>query len=189
MHTYKLNKHTDLLLLQRGAFGTSQVAGISGYLSLPLDADEHAVRGTAWRVLLELTGKTRGLLPFEFLADVVMGRGSEGPDCPDLDLTALNALELGVSRRHALFRPTEHHLFLIDLGSTNGTFVNGLRITGMAHPLVQNDHISLGKLNMSILHLEAVPGTCPRPEPESEDLPLPLHGDDTGAPPTSPLDP
>jgi hypothetical protein len=37
---------------------------------------------------------------------VVFGRGGDGPDAPDLDMSALGAHNLGVSRRHALLRPT-----------------------------------------------------------------------------------
>lgn len=52
--------------------------------------------------------------------EVVIGR-------EDADLTISDP---EVSRRHALIRPIERGIEVEDLGSTNGTFVNGERISG-----------------------------------------------------------
>jgi hypothetical protein len=187
MLTYRLNKNTDLLRLERGAYGTAQASGISGYLRLPLTVAEGPLKTAMWRVLLELTGEVHGMLPFEIASDVVLGRGCDESDAPDLDLTVLDALDLGVSRRHAMLRPTAQHLFLIDLGSTNGTFVNGLHILGKAHPLAKGDHLSLGKLNMSILHLALVPGTEEGLHTADLQPPDEPSGESGDTPPTQPL--
>jgi hypothetical protein len=48
-----------------------------------------------------------------------------------------------VSRQHARITPQGGLMILEDLGSTNGTTVNGLRITG-AHTLAHGDEIGLG---------------------------------------------
>jgi pSer/pThr/pTyr-binding forkhead associated (FHA) protein len=48
-----------------------------------------------------------------------------------------------VSRRHARIRRREDLTVIEDVGSTNGTFVNGLRLTG-PHTLFNADVISLG---------------------------------------------
>lgn len=157
MNTQRLSKDTTFLLLNRGAFGTKQDPLMSGYLRLPLSTLDAKITGPVWRVTLELTGQNRGLLPFEIAGDVVFGRGSDGPDAPDLDMSALGAHTLGVSRRHALLRPTARQLFLIDLDSTNGTFINSLQVKGRAQSLNKGDHISLGKLNMDVILLEILP--------------------------------
>ncbi len=183
MHTYRLNKGTDVLLLTSAAFGLQIESGIKGYLRLPLTAPEGDLTTDCWRILLELTGKNRGLLPFEIAADVVIGRGMEGADAPDLDLTALDALDLGVSRRHALLRPTTNNLYLIDLGSTNGTLINGSVLGRGAHSLALHDHISLGKLNMRVRYLEVIRGQTPALAPE-EIPPTPLT-----SPPSPPAGP
>ena len=159
MHTYKLNRGTDLLRLERAAFGMRHRAGQIEYIRLPLGRDEAAIGGNCWHLALELTGTNQGLLPLEIVDDMVIGRGTKSLERPDLDLTPLNALALGVSRRHARLRPTPHHLYLIDLGSSNGTLVNGLPLgQSKAHSLAEGDHLSLGKLNMSVASIEAVPG-------------------------------
>ncbi len=48
-----------------------------------------------------------------------------------------------ISRQHARITPQGGLMVLEDLGSTNGTTVNGLRITG-AHTLAHGDEIGLG---------------------------------------------
>ena len=51
-----------------------------------------------------------------------------------------------VSRRHAEVRPGAQ-ITVVDLGSTNGTKVNGLRITG-ERPLIDGDIVSMGSTHL-----------------------------------------
>jgi S1-C subfamily serine protease len=60
-----------------------------------------------------------------------------------LDMRFDPQADLDVSGRHAEFRTTEHGYVLTDLGSTNGTFVNGKRITGPT-PLSEADTVRFG---------------------------------------------
>ena len=48
---------------------------------------------------------------------------------PDIDLTPFGGTASGASRRHAQLSSTQGQWTITDLGSTNGTFVNGARIT------------------------------------------------------------
>jgi pSer/pThr/pTyr-binding forkhead associated (FHA) protein len=48
-----------------------------------------------------------------------------------------------VSRLHAQIERAEQHYLLLDVGSVNGTFLNGYRITE-PHMLVDRDEIGLG---------------------------------------------
>jgi hypothetical protein len=124
-----------------------------------------------WRILLKFSGKEpRVLAGLDVYNDVVLGRGSGEPDSPDIDLTNLNAMSDGVSRRHALLRPTNHRLYLIDLGSTNGTFVNAIPVSkGMAQTLRSSDSVSFGGLSC-IIEIVFSPlsreGTSDSPAPE-----------------------
>ncbi len=112
-----------------------------------------------WRI--ELHGLASSPLGFDICHDTVIGRG-EGPDGPDLDLAPFRALELGVSKRHAMLRPTNKQLFLIDLVSNNGIRCNSTPLSvGRAYPLKHNDTISLGGLTFQVKIIGA-PGMPPR---------------------------
>jgi CheY-like chemotaxis protein len=63
---------------------------------------------------------------------------------PTLDLTDYNALQYGVSRLHAKIRHEDYGWWLEDLGSANGTWVNG-------HRLEPYTPVSLGVKNQIIL--------------------------------------
>ncbi|MEO8397707.1 MAG: FHA domain-containing protein, partial [Chloroflexota bacterium] len=66
---------------------------------------------------------------------------------PDVDLSAYAGYRLGVSRKHAFIRLKSHQLEIYDLGSSNGTSVNGVRLTAhQPHVLRDGDEILLGKM-------------------------------------------
>jgi hypothetical protein len=68
---------------------------------------------------------------------------------PLVDLTELDALELGVSRVHAMIRRAKNGYQIIDLESSNGTWLENQRlIPKQPYPLDSGDRIRLGRLNM-----------------------------------------
>jgi pSer/pThr/pTyr-binding forkhead associated (FHA) protein len=76
---------------------------------------------------------------------------------PDIDLTTDGALEKGVSRRHAKITRKGAEAFLEDLGSVNGTLLNGKRLTPyLPHVLNDEDEIRVGRLFMRV-HIVEVP--------------------------------
>jgi len=70
---------------------------------------------------------------------------------PDIDLTKLDTGRT-VSRRHARITCVNEDLFLVEeIGVTNGTFVNGERLTtGELKKLKNGDEISLGKVSLKL---------------------------------------
>ena len=84
--------------------------------------------------------------------ELLMGRqDSVSGIAPDLDLTRFGALEKGVSRVHAALRRGEDVLSLVDMESSNGTFLNGQRLAPRQPRLLRDgDEIRLGKLVMHI---------------------------------------
>ncbi|MBL8119444.1 MAG: FHA domain-containing protein [Anaerolineae bacterium] len=71
-----------------------------------------------------------------------------------------------VSRHHLRFTRGAGGFTLEDLGSTNGTFVNGQRLTG-AKPLNNGDLIGLGEtVTLGYEMLRAIPGAGPIPGSE-----------------------
>jgi len=93
--------------------------------------------------LLNLAGKN----------DFTLGRIAEGqPVIPDVDLTPYEAFSLGVSRLHASIKIVNDKVILTDLGSSNGTRVNGQKIVPhLEYPLNHGDMIAMGKLKVQIL--------------------------------------
>ncbi len=70
---------------------------------------------------------------------------------PDVDLTPDGGLEGGVSRRHARVHQQKSQFFIEDLGSANGTFLNGQRLTPyLPHPLRDGDEVQLGRVRLRI---------------------------------------
>jgi pSer/pThr/pTyr-binding forkhead associated (FHA) protein len=83
---------------------------------------------------------------FELTADhpYVVGRAVTS-DIPIFDPT--------ISRRHAELRSVKGGVQLRDLGSSNGTFINGTRVTeGMIEP---NDSVTFGKVVFQLKSLDA----------------------------------
>jgi pSer/pThr/pTyr-binding forkhead associated (FHA) protein len=92
-------------------------------------------------------------LPLSDSQDYILGRSSEDqPEKPNIDLTEYGAYEKGVSRLHATIRKAGNSFQIVDLGSSNGTRLNGNRLAPQqAYPLLHGDILSLGKLKIQIL--------------------------------------
>ncbi len=85
--------------------------------------------------------------------EVTLGRISEGqPVLPDIDLSPYKAYEAGVSRMHAAIKVNDALVSITDLGSANGTRVNGRKISShIPHPLRHGDILTLGKFKIQVL--------------------------------------
>jgi hypothetical protein len=74
------------------------------------------------------------------------------PILPDIDLTPYQAYEGGVSRLHATLRITPETVTISDLGSANGTRVNGIKIPAhIPQPLMNGDTVTLGKFQVEVI--------------------------------------
>jgi hypothetical protein len=70
---------------------------------------------------------------------------------PDVDLTDAGGLERGVSRRHAKITRRGREVFIEDLGSINGTFLNRKKLTPYLPQALKNgDELQLGKLILRV---------------------------------------
>ena len=71
---------------------------------------------------------------------------------PDIDLTPYQAYASGVSRLHAVVKRENNRVAVMDLGSSNGTYVNGRRLNPHTEEaLSHGDIVALGKLKIQIL--------------------------------------
>ena len=122
------------------------------YTKLPLDplVVQDSALQVPWRIGLVSFDLAHSIIGLEVWGDVVMGR-AEKDIVPDLDLTAYHAVAYGVSRQHALLHPTDEHLLLTDLGSTNGTYKNGALLESFQPTALQDrDIIALGGLQFQL---------------------------------------
>ncbi len=75
---------------------------------------------------------------------------------PELDLTPDNGGNYGVSRLHAAIRVTDKGPILVDLNSTNGTFLNSLPLSsGLPYPITSGDEVRFGHLLIHIFFTES----------------------------------
>lgn len=82
----------------------------------------------------------------------VLGRSDSGSSYqPDVDLAPFDAQRKGISRRHAVLLRHRGVVHVLDLGSMNGTFLNGTRLAADApQPLCVGDELRLAGLTLFI---------------------------------------
>lgn len=105
-----------------------------------------------WRVRLTPANAPAKQFGLEIRGDVVLGRRVDGEEENNLfDLNPYGGNLFGVSRQHVSLRPTTTNLFIVDLGSTNGTYRNGRSIgSHTPYSLVDGDVITLGRLPLLV---------------------------------------
>ncbi len=84
--------------------------------------------------------------------EVTIGRlDTASASFPDVDLTSDEALDKGVSRRHAKIIRRGREVFIIDLGSVNGTMVNRKKLTPYLPKALRNgDELHVGRLMLRV---------------------------------------
>jgi pSer/pThr/pTyr-binding forkhead associated (FHA) protein len=120
---------------------------LPSFQALPKDTDG---KGERLKVLLvgpKTTALNRG---FEIFDHVIIGR-DDGETPVDIDLTPFGPGAKGVSRRHAEFKVHDGKLFVIDLGSSNGTYLKGDRIeVGIAVEVPNGSVLSFAALQVQV---------------------------------------
>jgi pSer/pThr/pTyr-binding forkhead associated (FHA) protein len=93
-----------------------------------------------------------GRIELPLSKEVVIGRlDASHAVFPDVDLTSEQGAEKGVSRRHARISRRDDQVFLEDLNSLNGTFLNATRLVPeLPYPLKGGDQVQLGKLILTV---------------------------------------
>ena len=93
-----------------------------------------------------ISGKYQGgEFPLRMNREIIIGRSS------DLDMVLVEDM---VSRRHAKISSTDNEVYIQDMGSTNGTFVNGEKIAGRAL-LHEGDRILVGTSIIKVVGVDA----------------------------------
>jgi len=134
----------------------SYLAPSSGQSTDPLDSSSEG-QGTgsessgAFKTLA-LSIEAGGRIELPLSKEIVVGRlDATHAVFPDVDLTNEQGAEKGVSRRHARISRRHDQVFIEDLNSLNGTFLNATRLVPeLPYPLKAGDQLQLGKLVLTV---------------------------------------
>mgnify|MGYP001024938547 CR=1 FL=1 len=118
----------------------------------PLPLEHTRVALETYKLLTIIIPSCRERLILPLKESVEVGRSDEDSNFyPELDLTAYNGGQKGISRHHAVFEASESGVVLIDLDSTNGTYLNNFRLPEKRPYLVNDgDEIRFGELLVHI---------------------------------------
>ena len=94
-------------------------------------------------------------LPIHIRDRVTIGRlDCDSSDNADIDLMPWGARDQGVSRCHAALYRTRHTVFIVDLNSSNGTYLNGIKLVpDQPRLLREGDEVHLASMHFRI-HFE-----------------------------------
>ena len=104
------------------------------------------------RLIFKSLADTQQRLTFDLVPIMVIGRKrSMGDYDVNIDLTAMNAATLGVSRYHAMLMAFDNHIYIKDLESMNGVLLNGKRMIPSKEYVIDNgDIIAFGNLEVRV---------------------------------------
>jgi hypothetical protein len=157
LHCGKSNPETDAYCYACGHILPSALAGLINATTKLEDVYEKLEPQRRWgtayfnqqnRLRFSFRDKD-DTLTVNVIGKVVIGRGQGKPatGAPDVDLTPFDALEKGVSRRHMALNFEHETIAVIDLGSANGTFLNGQRLLPNEPRILRdNDELRLGHM-------------------------------------------
>lgn len=129
----------------------------TNYLNLPASAQSMPERASpssanllneTWKIAFRFGDETTSLAVGE---PIMVGRATDEDDDIQLDLSPYGAYQGGVSRRHARIVLHEGGLYIEDIGSTNGTRINGFQLTpNRKYRLREGDEIEFARVRASI---------------------------------------
>ncbi len=156
----KLNPAEEAYCYACGAILPAGTQSAQTHALPPDDNLRHQIRwGTAYfgeQTILRIRVRDAlAILETRFTEECVIGRTFED-EIVDVDLTEYRAVELGVSRRHVKLTRQSDTVMVQDLGSINGTYLNGQRLIAYQPRVLRNeDELRLGRLVMRVSFMRA----------------------------------
>jgi hypothetical protein len=130
-------------------FRKINISEVDSFIRLPRGAVP-VTPDTFCRVILVVPDSNKKPIGLEIVERISIGRGGH-TSTVDLELIEYGANQKGVSRRHAILQVVGGLLYITDLGSTNGTYLNSYFIPfGESKVIHDNDVISLGALHFKV---------------------------------------
>lgn len=119
-------------------------------VTLPRDNSASNILPPKANVILQfLPSGTCVTLPLN--TPVILGRGGASDAEEVLDLSVFNAMRHGVSRRHCKLERRGNQLFVFDMGSANGTYLNHAPLLPRReYAVTHGDQIVLGTLHLFV---------------------------------------
>ncbi len=138
--THHIERNQTGLIMSQGSRASMPPAPIMSSNSADAAVSLHLIESG---MILHLSGQN----------EFTVGRAVDGqPILPDVDLSPYEAYAQGVSRLHAALKLNNQRVFITDLGSSNGTRVNGQKLMpNVDYPLNHGDVIGLGKFKIQVL--------------------------------------
>lgn len=93
--------------------------------------------------------------PFVIRTDkeFIIGRSLIPTSEPMLDLSDFDGFKMGLSRRHAMIRQAGSGYELVDLSSTNGTWLNGEKLSPYApYPMASGSRLLLSRIRLFVFY-------------------------------------
>ena len=128
--------------------GLTSDGDLSAITTTELDRPPTPSAGTLRVTILE----SQDIFDIPFGQEILIGRlDIKGDVVPTVDLTDYRGIEMGISRRHAQITFEDGKPQILDLNSTNGTWLEKERLSPyQPHPLSAGDRLTLGNLVMRI---------------------------------------
>ena len=115
---------------------------------------------------LEIVGATIPILVYPKKDTLIGRRDVTTGTMPDVDLTSYAGYRMGVSRRHAIIRLQDKRLEVVDLGSSNGSTLNGVQMQPhQPYPLRNGDELMFGKMKLRVIYQNGTPSVKPLTTP------------------------
>lgn len=105
-----------------------------------------------WRLLLQIGSENQTTVGLSLRERTILGRSDNSKQSDiDLDLTPYGAYQNGVSRHHAAITHHDGTVYIEDLGSTNGTRINGFQLTSnQKYRLRDGDEVELARIRLVV---------------------------------------
>ena len=122
-----------------------------GYSKEQQEQGQTANIGTDTYIMLHVQGAKSPII-FRPKQRITLGRHHDlTPRKPDIDLIPYGAHDQGVSRIHAAIVYKNDEIYIMDMGSCNGTWLNADRlVAGKPHLMNDGDELRLGRLRIKV---------------------------------------
>jgi hypothetical protein len=148
--------HTLLIKLEGEQYTTTLPNPVAPALEGEAIPARHVARDTsalsADAIALYIDNADQPLV-IDITQQAILGRYTpEASLRPRVDLAPYGAYERGISRMHATIRRTDNGLVVEDLASSNGTWINEVKLQPyIPTPLKSGDRLKLGQLEIEVL--------------------------------------